>query len=88
VLSIDANTEREAGASCFITQQTRKKDMEILVFGLIAMRNAYKQETFVREPDEFQPFDVWALAHLYNVRNDSSKLTTDPTPSLTAQVAS
>ena len=64
--------------------------MEILLFGLIAMRNGYRyqQEPFVREPDEFQPFDVWALAHLYNVKNDSSKLTTDPTPSLTAQVAS
>ena len=28
-LSIDANTEREAGASCFITQQLEKRDMEI-----------------------------------------------------------
>ena len=64
--------------------------MKILVFGLIAMRNGYRQqqETFVREPDEFQPFDVQALAHLYNVRNDSSKLPTDPTPSLRTQVAS
>ena len=38
------------------------------------MRNGYRQqqETFVREPDEFQPFDVRALAHLYNVRVDTS----------------
>ena len=38
--------------------------MEILVFGLIAMRNGYRQqqETFVREPDEFQPFDIRELA--------------------------
>jgi hypothetical protein len=43
--------------------------MEILVFGLIAMRNGYRQaqETFVREPNELQPLDVRALAHLYNV---------------------
>jgi hypothetical protein len=64
--------------------------MEILVFGLIAMRNGYtqQQETFVREPDEFQPFDVQALAHLYNVNNDSSKLPANPTLSLKVQVAS
>jgi hypothetical protein len=40
--------------------------MEILVFGLLAMRNGYRQqeETFVREPEEWQPFDVRTLAHL------------------------
>lgn len=40
--------------------------MEILVFGLIATRNGYRQaqETFVREPNELQPLDVRALAHL------------------------
>jgi hypothetical protein len=64
--------------------------MEILVFGLIAMRNGYRQqqEPFVREPDELQPFDVRALARLYNVESDSSKLPTEPMPSLGAQVAS
>ena len=64
--------------------------MEILVFGLIAMRNGYRQpqETFVREPDELHPLDVRALAHLYNVKNDSSKLPADPAASLRAQVAS
>jgi hypothetical protein len=64
--------------------------MEILVFGLIAVRNGHRQqqETFVREPDDFQPFDVQVLAHLYNVKNDSSKLPTDATPSLRVQVAS
>ena len=63
--------------------------MEILVFGLIAMRNGYRyqQEPFVREPGEFQPFDVRALARLYNVKDDSSNLSTDLTPSLRAQVA-
>ena len=58
--------------------------MEILVFGLIAMRNGYRQaqETFVREPDELPPLDVRALAHLYNVPKDSSKLSSDPISSL------
>jgi hypothetical protein len=65
-------------------------NMEILVFGLIAMRNGYRQpqETFVREPDEFHPFEVRALAHLYNGKNDTSGLLTDPKASLRAQVAS
>ena len=64
--------------------------MEILVFGLIAMRNGYRQpqEKFVREPDELYPFDVRALAHVYNVKDDSSKLPTGPKASLRAQVAS
>lgn len=62
--------------------------MEILVFGLIAMRNGYRQqkEPFVREPDEFQPFDVRVLAHLSNVKNGSSELPTHLTPSLRDQV--
>ena len=32
------------------------------------MRNGYRQpeEMFVREPDEWQPFDVRTLAHLVN----------------------
>lgn len=54
------------------------------------MRNGYRQpqEPFVRESNELQPFDVRALAHLYNVTNDSSTLPTDTTPSLMAQIAS
>jgi hypothetical protein len=61
---LTSTLKREAGASRFTAQQIRKRNMEILVFGLIAMRNGYRQqrETFVREPDEFQPFDVRALA--------------------------
>jgi hypothetical protein len=64
--------------------------MEILVFGLIATRNGYRhqEETFVPELDAFQPFDVRALAHLHHVKNDFSKLPTNHTPSLRAQVAS
>ena len=54
--------------------------MEILVFGLIAMRNGYRhpQETFVREPDELHPFDVRELAHLFNIKDASLKLPADP----------
>ena len=64
--------------------------MEILVFGLIAMRNGYRQaqETFVREPNELQPLDVRALALLYNVPKGSSKLSSDTISSLTARIAS
>jgi len=47
--------------------------MEPLIFALIAARNGYKQEeSLVREPDDFQPFDVRALGHVYNAKNDSS----------------
>jgi hypothetical protein len=54
------------------------------------MRNGYRhqEETFVPELDAFQPFDVRALAHLHHVKNDFSKLPTNHTPSLRAQVAS
>ena len=47
--------------------------MEALVFALIAFRNGYKEEeSFVPEPDDFQPFDLRALAQVYNATNDSS----------------
>jgi hypothetical protein len=64
--------------------------MEILVFGLIAVHDGYRQpqEAFVREPNELQPLDVRALAHLYNVPKDSSKLSSDTISSLTARIAS
>jgi hypothetical protein len=36
--------------------------MEILIFGLIASYNAYRQQKrVVAEPEEFQPFDLQAL---------------------------
>lgn len=74
----------------FKPKQIRERNMEILVFALIAMRNGYRppQEMFVPEPDEFQSFDVRALAKLFNIKNESSKLPTDPSPSFKAQVAS
>ena len=64
--------------------------MEILVFGLLAMRNGYRQpeEPIVPEPDELQPFDVRTLAHLYNVKNVYSRPPIDATSSLRAQAAS
>ena len=54
--------------------------MEILVFGLLAMRNGYRQpqETVVGEPHQLQPLDVRTLAHLDNAKNIYSKLPTLP----------
>ena len=48
--------------------------MEPLVFAVIALRNGYnkQEESLVPEPDDFQPFDVRALGHVYNAKNDSS----------------
>jgi hypothetical protein len=64
--------------------------MEALLFALIAARNGYKQEesSFVPEPDQFQPFDLRALEHVHQARNDSSNRPSDGSPSLTTQVAS
>jgi hypothetical protein len=63
--------------------------MEALVFALIAVRNGYKQEeSFVPEPDYFQPFDLRALGHVYDAKNDSSNRPAGRSPSLAAQVAS
>ena len=63
--------------------------MEPLIFALIAVRNGYKQEeSFVPEPDDFQPFDVRALGHVYNAKNDSSNRPSGRSPSLAPRVAS
>ena len=63
--------------------------MEPLIFALIAVRNGYKQEeSFVPEPDDFQPFDVRALGHVYNAKNDSSNRPSGRSSSLAARVAS
>ena len=62
--------------------------METLIFAVIAVRNGYKQEqSLVPEPDDFQPFDVRALGHVYNAKNDSSS-PSGRSPSLAARVAS
>jgi hypothetical protein len=63
--------------------------MEPLIFALIAVRNGYKQEeSFVPEPDDFQPFDVRALGHVYNAKNDSSNRPSGRSSPLAARVAS
>ena len=63
--------------------------MELLVFALVAIRNGYKQEEiFVPEPDSFKPFDIRALAQVYNAANDSSTRPSDRPSTLAAQVAS
>jgi hypothetical protein len=63
--------------------------MEPLIFAVIAVRNGYKQEqSLVPEPDDFQPFDVRALGHVYNAKNDSSNRPSGRSPSLAARVAS
>jgi hypothetical protein len=63
--------------------------MEALLFALIAARNGYKQEeSFVPEPDYFQPFDLRALEPVHHARNDPSNRPSDRSPSLTTQVAS
>jgi hypothetical protein len=56
---------------------------------MIAFRNGYKQEeSLVPESDDFRPFDVRALGHVYNVKNDSSNRPSGRSPSLAARVAS
>ena len=63
--------------------------MEALVFGLLAVRNGYKQEeTFVPEPAEFQPFDLRALKQVYKAEDNSSSRPSDRQEKLVAQVAS
>jgi hypothetical protein len=63
--------------------------MEALIFGLLAVRNGYKQqETFVPEPAGFQPFDLRALKHVYDAEDNSSSRPSDRQKKLVAQVAS
>jgi hypothetical protein len=63
--------------------------METFVFGMITVRNGYKQEeSFVPEPEKFQPFDVRELGNVYQAKSDSSNRPSGRSPSLTAQVAS
>ena len=74
-----------------IRQSNKEKlNMETLVFGIIAVRNGYKQveEGFVPEPEKFQPFDVRELGNVYQAKYDTSNRPSGRSPSLTAQVAS
>jgi hypothetical protein len=46
--------------------------MEVLLFALIAVRNAYRrQEAFVPEPYKFQSLDLRALRQAYRAKDKS-----------------
>jgi hypothetical protein len=63
--------------------------MESLALSLIAFCNVYKQEkSFVLEADNFQQFDVRALAQVYDAKNNSLNRPSDRSPTIAAQVAS
>ena len=64
------------------------KDMDTLVFGLIAVNNLNKeQEPIVPEPAEFQPFDLRAL-ECFNARDNSPSRSSDRRQSYVAQTVS
>jgi hypothetical protein len=74
-----------------IRQSNKERlNMETLVFGILAVRNGYKQleESFVPEPEKFQPFDLQGLGNVYQAKYDTSNRPSGRSPSLTAQVAS
>jgi hypothetical protein len=51
-----------------LIQHAGRKEMEILIFALMASYNAYRrQERVVAEPAEFQPFDLQVLRNSANV---------------------
>ena len=50
-------------------RKKRKERMEVVIFALIGTRN----ETFVPEPADFQPFDLRALRHLYNAEDNAPR---------------
>jgi hypothetical protein len=63
--------------------------MEALVFGLIALSNVNNQpEQIVPEPAEFQSFDLRALEHLYNARDNSPSRPSDRKQPYVAQTVS
>jgi hypothetical protein len=57
--------------------------MEIVAFTLIGGRN----ETFVPEAAEFRPFDLQALRHSYNARENAVIRPSDGKKSLVSQVS-
>ena len=64
------------------------KNMDTLVFGLIAANNLNKQqEPIVPEPAEFQPFDLRALER-FNARDNSTSRSSDRKQSYVAQTVS
>jgi hypothetical protein len=66
-----------------------KENMEALVLALIALRTLNRQqETLHAEAEEFQPFDLQKLRHLYNVEDKSPSRLYDRQASYVAQAAS
>jgi hypothetical protein len=63
--------------------------MEILVFALVAMTKLYRrEEKVVRESHPFQPLDVQALRHVYEIRETSSGRPSDRQESYVVQPVS
>jgi hypothetical protein len=63
--------------------------MEILVFALVAIAKLYRrEEELVREPHPFQPLDVQALRHVYEIREKSSGQPSDRQKSYVVQAES
>ena len=64
------------------------KNMDTLVFGLIAVNNLNKeQEPIVPEPTEFQPFDLRAL-ECFNATDNSPSRSFDRKQSYVTQTVS
>ena len=57
--------------------------MEAVIFTLIGTRN----ERFVSDPAEFQPFDLRALRHSYNAEDNSPRRPSDRKKSFVAQAS-
>ena len=72
---MDKDTQLIAyGRKSKATLSSRKGNMEILIFALIATRNGYTQhETFVPEPPKLQPFDLRRLRHSYSAEDSSPR---------------
>jgi hypothetical protein len=63
--------------------------MEALALALLALRSLYRQrETLNSEAEEFQPFDLQQLRHLYNTEEKSPSRLSDRQASYVAQAAS
>jgi hypothetical protein len=63
--------------------------MEALVLALITVRSLYTQQGRLGpETEEFQPFDLQALRHLYDAEEKSASRLSDRQASYVAQAAS
>jgi hypothetical protein len=70
-------------------KKEKVRNMEALVFAILAVRNGYKlEETIVPEPAEFQPFNLRALKASYKAEENTSGRPSDRQKSFVAQVAS